>query len=75
VAQCRLSVGGCGSAPADVARATVDKAVLAAAPELAGVEFVAATPPPFEPGPVPVEIRSSRVPVEIGRRRGPGGRP
>ncbi|HVW35264.1 MAG TPA: NifU family protein [Acidimicrobiia bacterium] len=73
VAHCELSPGGCGSAPVDLARTTVEKAVLAVAPEITTVTFGVVAPPPAEPGPVAVEIgRSRRVPVEIGRKPGPG---
>jgi hypothetical protein len=76
VAHCSLSVGGCGSAPLDVARTTVEKAVLAAAPEITTVDFrPTADPPAVVPGPVPVEIGRTRVPVELGRKPGVGGGP
>ncbi|HET9772590.1 MAG TPA: NifU family protein [Acidimicrobiia bacterium] len=75
VARCDIALGGCGSAPFDVAQATIEKAILDAAPEIAAVEVRVSIPPPAEPGPVPVEIGRSRVPVEIGRKPGSGGRP
>jgi hypothetical protein len=76
VAHCQLSVGGCGSAPLDVAKATIVKAVLDVAPEIVTVDFgTKAMPPPVEPGPVAVQIGRTRVPVEIGRKPGAGGRP
>jgi hypothetical protein len=81
VAHCEVSTGGCGSAPLDVAQATVEKAILDAAPEIATVQFGMAAPPPVEPGPVAVEIGHTRrvpvgrVPVEIGRKPGSGGAP
>ena len=46
VAHCELSVGGCGSAPPDVARATVETAILDAAPEIPAVQFGTPAPPP-----------------------------
>jgi len=73
VAHCELSVGGCGSAPPDVARATVETAILDAAPEIPAVQFGTPAPPPVEPGPVSVEIGRTRVKVEIGRKPGAGG--
>jgi len=76
VAHCTVAVGGCGSAPLDVARAAVEKAVLGAAPEIVSVDF--GPPPgrePVAPGPVPVEIGRTRVPVELGRKPGVGGGP
>jgi hypothetical protein len=73
VAHCEISGGGCGSAPLDVAKATVEKAILDAAPEIPAVHFAAPPPPPFEPGPVSVEIGRTRVKVEIGRKPGAGG--
>jgi hypothetical protein len=73
VAHCELSVGGCGSAPLDVAKTTVEKAILDVAPEIAAVNFGMAPPPPVEPGPVAVEIGRTRVPVNIGRKPGAGG--
>jgi hypothetical protein len=73
VAHCEVSTGGCGSAPLDVATATVEKAILDAAPEIPAVQFANPAPPPVEPGPVPVEIGRSRVKVEIGRKPGAGG--
>jgi hypothetical protein len=77
VAHCELSVGGCGSAPLDVAKATVEKAIFDAAPEIVVVDVGMAPPPPIEPGPVAVEIGKARtrVPVEMGRKPGAGGRP
>jgi hypothetical protein len=75
VARCEISLGGCGSAPFDVAQATVEKAILDVAPEVAAVEVRVSIPPPAEPGPVAVEIGRSRVPVEIGRKPGAGGQP
>jgi hypothetical protein len=75
VAHCELSVGGCGSAPLDVAKTTVEKAILDVAPEIVTVNFGMAAPPPIEPGPVSVEIGRTRVPVSIGRKPGAGGRP
>lgn len=75
VAHCELSVGGCGSAPFDVARSAVEKAILDAAPEIVSVDLGLAPPPRVEPGPVAVEIGRTRVPVEIGRKPGSGGRP
>ena len=75
VAHCELSVGGCGSAPLDVAKASVEKAILDVAPEVVTINFGMAAPPPVEPGPVAVEIGRTRVPVEIGRKPGAGGRP
>jgi len=75
VAHCTLSAGGCGSAPLDLARTTVETAVLAAAPEVVSVDFRAApSPPPVAPVAVPVDIGRTRVPVEIGRKPGAGGR-
>lgn len=75
-AHCEVATGGCGSAPLDVTKATVEKAILDAAPEIVTVTFVMAAPPPVEPGPVPVEIkRSPRVPIEIGRKPAAGGTP
>jgi hypothetical protein len=77
VAHCELSVGGCGSAPLDVAKTTIEKAILDVAPEIVHVDFGMALPPPVEPGPVAVEIGKprARVPVEIGRKPGAGGTP
>jgi hypothetical protein len=75
VARCEISLGGCGSAPFDVAQATVEKAILDVAPEIVAVEVRVSIPPPAEQGPVAVEIGRTRVPVEIGRKPGPGGRP
>jgi hypothetical protein len=74
VVHCELSVGGCGSAPLDVAQAALEKAILDVAPEIVAVRVGMAPPPPPEPGPVAVEIgRSRRVPVEIGRKPAAGG--
>lgn len=79
VVRCELSLGGCGSAPLDVARATLEKAILDVAPEIVSVEVGLAAPPPPEPGPVVVEIGrtrhvpAGRVPVEIGRKPAGGG--
>ena|SRR5689334_10404629 len=79
VVHCELSLGGCGSAPLDVARATLEKAILDVAPEIASVVVGMAAPPPAEPGPVAVEIGSTRrvpagrVPVQIGRKPAAGG--
>jgi len=79
VAHCELTVGGCGSAPLDVARAALEKAILDAAPEIVAVEAGMAIPPPAEPGPVAVEIGrtrqapAGRIPVEIGRKPAAGG--
>jgi hypothetical protein len=79
VAHCELSVGGCGSAPLDVARAMLEKAVLDVAPEIVAVQVGMAAPPPPEPGPVSVEIGrtrqvpAGRVPIEIGRKPVAGG--
>jgi hypothetical protein len=79
VVQCELAVGGCGSAPLDVAQATLEKAILDVAPEITSVRFGMAAPPPPEPGPVTVEIGrtrlvpAGRVPIEIGRKPAPGG--
>ena len=76
VAHFALSAGGCGSAPLDVARTTVETAVLAAAPEIAACDFGPAVgPPPVVPGPVPVEIGRTRLPVQLGRKPGAGGTP
>jgi hypothetical protein len=77
VAHCELSVGGCGSAPLDVAKTTIEQAILDVAPEIVQVDFGMAPPPPVEPGPVAVEIGKARtrVPVEIGRKPGAGGTP
>ena len=79
VAHCELSVGGCSSAPLDVAQAAVETAILGVAPEIVSVQFGMATPPPPEPGPVAVAIGGTRrvpagrVPVEIGRKPAGGG--
>ena len=79
VVHCELSLGGCGSAPLDVAQATLEKAILDVAPEIVSVRVGTAAPPPPEPGPVAVEIGrtrrvpAGRVPVEIGRKPGAGG--
>jgi hypothetical protein len=73
VAHCTVSAGGCGSAPLDVARTAVEKAIFAAAPEVGSVDFRVPKPPPVVPGPVPIEIGRTRVPVEIGRKPGAGG--
>jgi hypothetical protein len=74
VVHCELSVGGCGSAPLDVAQAALEKAILDVAPEIVAVRVGMAPPPPPEPGPVAVEIgRSRRVPVDIGRKPAAGG--
>jgi hypothetical protein len=73
VAHCELSGGGCGSAPLDVAKTMIEKAILDAAPEIPSVHFAAPPPPPVEPGPVSVEIGRTRVKVEIGRKPGAGG--
>jgi hypothetical protein len=75
VARCEISLGGCGSAPFDVAQAMVEKAILDVAPEIVAVEVrVSIAPPPAaEPGPVAIEIGRTRVPVEIGRKPGSGG--
>jgi len=73
VAHCEVSTGGCGSAPVDVVKAAVERAILDAAPEIPAVQFRAPAPPPFEPGPVSVEIGRTRVKVEIGRKPGAGG--
>ena len=75
VAHGELSVGGCGSAPLDVAKAVVEKAILDAAPEIVRVDLGTSPPPPVEPGPVAVEIGRTRIAVEIGRKPGPGDRP
>lgn len=77
VARCEISLGGCGSAPFDVAQAAVEKAILDVAPEIVSVEVrVSMAPPPAaDPGPVAIEIGRTRVPVEIGRKPGPGGQP
>ena len=75
VARCEISLGGCGSAPFDVAQAAVEKAILDVAPEIVAVEVRVSIPPPAEAGPVAVEIGRSRVPVEIGRKPGSGGQP
>lgn len=75
VARCEITLGGCGSAPFDVAQATLEKALLDAAPELNSVAVrVGMAAPPVEPGPVSIEIGRTRVPVEIGRKPGAGGR-
>jgi len=73
VAYCEISTGGCGSAPLDVAKTTVETAILDAAPEIPAVQFSVPAPPPVEPGPVSVEIGRTRVKVEIGRKPGAGG--
>lgn len=79
VAHCELSLGGCGSAPLDVAKAALEKAILDVAPEIVSVQVRTAAPPPPEPGPVAVEIGASRrvpaarVPVDIGRKPAAGG--
>jgi hypothetical protein len=71
---CELSLGGCGSAPLDVAHAALEKAILNVAPEIISVQVGMAPPPPVEPGPVAVEIGrtrqvpAGRVPIEIGRK-------
>lgn len=75
VAHCEVSTGGCGSAPLDLAKATVEKAILDTAPEIVEVAFGMAAPPPPEPGPVAVEIGRTRVPIEIGRKPGAGSTP
>jgi hypothetical protein len=75
VAHCELSVGGCGSSPLDLAQATIEKAIIDAAPEIISVSFGMAPPPPVEPGPVAVEIGRTRVKVEIGQKPGAGGTP
>src|SRR5213080_3289598 len=38
VVHCELSLGGCGSAPLDVAQATLEKAILDVAPEINSVQ-------------------------------------
>jgi len=79
VAHCELAVGGCGSAPLDVARKAVEQAVLDAAPEVVAVDFGAAAAGaagPAAAGPVPVQIgrtrtrpdTPTRIPVEIERK-------
>ena len=79
VAHCEVSLGGCGSAPLDVAQAAVETAILAVAPEIVSVQFGMAVPPSPEPGPVAVEIGrtrlvpAGRIPVEIGRKPAGGG--
>ncbi len=64
VAHCELVVGGCGSAPLDMARKAVEQAVLDAAPEVVAVDFGA---PPAGPGAAP--MAAGPVPVQIGRTR------
>jgi hypothetical protein len=72
VARCELAVGGCGSAPLDVARKAVERAVLDAAPGVFAVDFGATAagpaPAPVEPGPVPVQIGRTRTRPDTGPR-------